>query len=52
MSENSVTALDIVPEPDAIMIQHAQAANDGLRSERLSRYRSKSRPAPRRRLSS
>jgi hypothetical protein len=36
MSENEtaspVTAIDIVLEPDATMIQHAQEANDGLRS--------------------
>jgi hypothetical protein len=35
MSENEtaspVTAIDIVLEPDATMIQHAQEANDGLR---------------------
>jgi|ERR1022692_1191505 hypothetical protein len=29
--QNPVTALDIVLEPDATMIQRAQAANDGLR---------------------
>jgi hypothetical protein len=30
-AQNPVTALDIVLEPDAIMIQRAQAANEGLR---------------------
>ena len=29
--QNSVTAIDIVLEPDAIMIQHAQDANAALR---------------------
>jgi hypothetical protein len=30
-AQNPVTAIDIVLEPDATMIQHAQDANDGLR---------------------
>jgi hypothetical protein len=30
-TQNAVTALDIVLEPDATMIQRAQAANAGLR---------------------
>jgi len=29
-AQNTVTAIDIVLEPDAIMIEHAQATNAGL----------------------